>query len=222
MYEVLLMALLAENERLNGRLESVAPSNPHTVFVAPKPVGTKAPVAASAAASVAPAAVSEVLVTPPVVHKPLETWSVGVKGKGVPADQVVEKMVTENGPTLGVRVHEIKPTRCGRAVIKTKVGLEVSVSQKLVPRVVVQRVHSELSVDEFMEELYAMNFRHKMSPQEFKKSVHLVSAPWKSTSGAVNVVLERGPQISARSETSKILLDMLSRRSLYKISKVGL
>ncbi|KAI8115012.1 putative 50 kDa protein in type I retrotransposable element R1DM [Lucilia cuprina] len=199
-YEVLLMTLLRRT------------SDGHAVFVAPKPVGAKA------ATSVAPAAVSEVLVTPPVVRKPVETWSVVVKGKGVPADQVVEKVVTEVGPTLGVRVHEIKPTRGGGAVIRTpsvaerekvaanakfaEVGLEVSVSQKLGPRVVVQRVHSELSVDEFMEELYAMNFRHKMSPQEFKRSVRLVSAPWKTTSGVINVVLE------GCEEAMQLLLDV--------------
>ncbi|KNC30011.1 hypothetical protein FF38_06108 [Lucilia cuprina] len=36
-----------ENERLKGRLESAVPGDGHAVFVAPKPVGAKAPIAAS-------------------------------------------------------------------------------------------------------------------------------------------------------------------------------
>lgn len=195
-YEVLLMTLLAENERLKGRLEASG-SVAAPVFAVPK-----VPVKVAAAA---PAPIVEV--PPPVVPKPVETWSVVVKGgKGVAEEKVVEKVVNEVGPTMGVRVHEIRPIRGGGAVIRTpslaereklaanekfkEVGLEVSVNQKLGPKVVVQRVHAEITPDEFMRELYALNFEHKMTPEAFKKSVRLVSAPWKTTGGPVNVVLE--------------------------------
>ncbi|KAI8115016.1 putative 50 kDa protein in type I retrotransposable element R1DM [Lucilia cuprina] len=89
------------------------------------------------------------------------------------------------------------PTRGGGAVIRTP-----SVAEREKVAANAKRVHSELSVDEFMEELYATNFRHKMSPQEFKRSVRLVSAPWKTTSGVVNVVLE------GCEEAMQLLLDL--------------
>ncbi|MHC5848277.1 hypothetical protein ACYT7O_10935, partial [Streptococcus pyogenes] len=55
----------------------------------------------------------------------------------------------------------------------------------------VQGVHSEISVDEFMTELFELNLKEKMTLEEFRKGVKLVSRPWKSEADvAVNVVLE--------------------------------
>ncbi|KAI8115035.1 putative 50 kDa protein in type I retrotransposable element R1DM [Lucilia cuprina] len=123
--------------------------------------------------------------------KPVETWSVVVKGKkGVTSKEVVEKVVKEVGPTLGVRVHELRSLRrSDGAVIRTpsaaerekvvanvkfgEVGLEVSVSNKMGPKLVVQRVHPEITPDEFMGELYDLNFRRMMTPEELKRSVRL-------------------------------------------------
>ena len=43
-----------------------------------------------------------------------------MKGKkGVTSKEVVEKVVKEVGPTLGVRVHEVRPTRDTGAAIRT-------------------------------------------------------------------------------------------------------
>ncbi|KAI8126848.1 putative 50 kDa protein in type I retrotransposable element R1DM [Lucilia cuprina] len=112
-----------------------------------------------------------------------------------------------NGPTLGVSVHELWPLRrSDAAVIRTpsvaerdkvaanenfgEVGLELSVNDKLGPKVVVQRAHPEITPDEFMGELYDLNFRRRMTPEEFKRSVRLVCNPWNSTGGPVSVILE--------------------------------
>lgn len=144
----------------------------------------------------------------PIIPKPVETWSVIVKGKqgDIPGD-VVGKVRKEVGPTLGVRVHAIKPIKSGGAVIRTpsvaerqkivanekfaEVGLEVSVKDKVGPRIVVQKVDSEISSEEFIEELYEKNLRICMNRSKFESSVVLVTKPWKAdSSGTRDVVLE--------------------------------
>lgn len=200
-FELLLMRLVAENERLKGRLE-VFESGAHAVAAAPLPV----PLAPAVRAT--PATVPVVPAVAAPVVKPVETWSVVVRGKGgASSKEVVQKVEKEVGPTLGVRVHGIRPMRDGGAVIRTpsvaerekiaanskfaEVGLEVAVNDKLGPRVVVQRVHAEISVDDFMGDLYEMNLRGICTDEVFKKSVRLVSSPWKVEPDVnVNVVLE--------------------------------
>ncbi|KAL7723088.1 hypothetical protein ACLKA6_008396, partial [Drosophila palustris] len=99
----------------------------------------------------------------PEIPRPVETWSLVVRSKtaGKTAKDVVEQVVKEVGPTLGVRVHEVKPLRDGGAIIRTpsvaerkkivenakfsEVGLEVSVNEKLGPKVVIQGVHMQVS-----------------------------------------------------------------------------
>lgn len=202
-YEELLMGLMLENERLRGRAEAGG------VAVA----GMAGPIRSMSAVPVAPALVSASAVTAPaapaVIPKPVETWSVVVKGgKGATSSEVVDKVVTEVGPTLGVRVHDLRPMRGGGAVLRTpsvaerekvaanakfkEVGLEVSVSDKLGPRVIVQRVHPEISPDEFMGDLYEMNLKEVMSMDEYRRTVRLVTAPWRPTGGPINVILEGG------------------------------
>lgn len=199
-YESLLMRLIAENERLKGRLEASAP-------VAIPMVGTSAVVAGAVKSATGRAGATAVAMdAPPVVPKPVETWSVVVRGKGVSSEDVVKKVVGEVGPSLGVRVHGVRPIKNGGAVIRTpslaerekiaanmkfaEVGLEVSVNDRLGPRVVVQRVHMEIATDDFMSELYEMNLKDSISFDVFKKSVRLVSSPWKQSDGYTNVVLE--------------------------------
>ena len=202
-YEALLMKLVAENERLKGRLDVLdGGSFGSGVGAARVQAMRLAPAVPVAAAVPALTAVPAVPVT-----KPVETWSVMVKGKGgATSKEIVEKVEKVVGPTLGVRVHDIRPMRDGGAVIRTpsvaerqkiaanskfaEVGLEVAVRDKLGPRVVVQRVHAEISTDEFMGDLYGMNLKETMSQESFAKSVRLVSSPWKSANDHVNVVLE--------------------------------
>lgn len=64
-------------------------------------------------------------------------------------------------------------------------GLDVSVSRKLGPRIIVQQEGD----DEFMEELFRVNLR-EFSPEFKKTDVRMVSS-WKvATDGRANVVLE--------------------------------
>ena len=101
--------------------------------------------------------------------------------------EVVNNVVEQVGPTLGVRVHDVKPLHSGGAFIRTlsvverqkiamnnkleEVDLEVSVNDKLGPRVVIRRDNSEISPDDFMSELFEMNLKDKMSEDGFKKAV---------------------------------------------------
>lgn len=216
-FESLLMRLVAENERLRGRLD--------VYEVGGVGGGGAGPAVAYQAASMPPAVglprrtQVQTPVVPTTMPKPVETWSVVVKGKkGVTSKEVVEKVNTEVGPTLGVRVHELRPLRDGGAVIRTpsvaerekvaanrkfeEVGLEVSIKDKLGPKVVVQKVQPEITPDVFMEELFAHNFEEKMTPDQFRKSVRLVTSSWNPKGGPVSVVLE------GSSEAMQHLLDV--------------
>ena len=213
-YEALLMRLVAENERLRGRLDvyEAAGGGAGSAVVHQT---TNMPPAVMVPRRVQAQTSAQPIATP----KPVETWSVVVKGKkGATSKEVVEKVVTEVGPTLGVRVHELRPLRDGGAVIRTpsvaerekiaantkfgEVGLEVSVKDKLGPKVVVQRVEPEITQDVFMEELYTWNFKCMMTPDQFRKSVRLVTGAWNPKGGRVNVVLE------GSSEAMQHLLDV--------------
>lgn len=196
-YEQVVMMLVAENERLRGRLDMhrVIGGSPNATFEVPKvsPSGSQA--------TVAP--------VPPLVKKPVETWSLVVKSKNATAGpkEVASKVVEQVGPALtGVRVHEVKSTRDGRAVIRTpsvaerdriagnpkfgEVGLDVEVNDRLGAEVNVRGVHSEITPDEFMSDLYELNLKEVMSPAAFKKGVRIASRPWKSGDGEITVVLE--------------------------------
>ncbi|KAI8126847.1 putative 50 kDa protein in type I retrotransposable element R1DM [Lucilia cuprina] len=185
-FEALVFNLMAENEKLNGRQE-VLEAVQCTFKVSAVPAVVSRSASASRSVPAVPANTAAVA-TAANLPKPMETWSVVVKGKkGVTSKEVVEKVVKEVGPTLGVRVHELRPLRrSDGAVIRTtsvaerdkvaasekfgEVGLELSVNDKLGPKVVVQRAHPEITPDEFMGELYDLNFRRRMTPEEFKRS----------------------------------------------------
>lgn len=200
-YEAQLFGLMAENERLRGKMEVLeARGGAAPAAMMPPP----APVVAS---TVAKTAASRI---PKVLAEPVGTWAVVARGgSGTTSAEVMKKVEQEVGPTLGVRVHEMRPLkRTSGVVLRTRsvaerqkvaentkfkeVGLEVTVRDKLGPRVTVRRVDPEFTPDEFMQELYNMNFKDElgMTMEEFKRSVRLVSEGWKREGGPVNVVLE--------------------------------
>jgi hypothetical protein len=131
-----------------------------------------------------------------------------VRGKnaGTSAKDVAEKVMKEVGPSLGVRVHEVKPLRDGGVIIRTpslaereklttndkfaEVGLSVAVNEGPKPRAVVQGLHKHISCDDFIAELYAHNLKDKMTQEEFKSDLRVVTKPWEADDGVVNVVLE--------------------------------
>lgn len=181
--------LVAQAERLRGRIEVLEKCGGYNKNAVP---------------SVVSDSVSSVAAT-----KPVETWSLVVRSKDKTAspNEIVTKVVNEVAPSLGVRVHDVKPIRGGGAVLRTptvqertkaancpmfkECGLSVSVNEKLGARIIVKGVPSAICVDEFMSDLYELNLKEKVKPDAFKKSIRLVSKPWSSDSGAeVNVVLE--------------------------------
>lgn len=226
-FEGLLVDSLLANERLRGRIDALeglsakgrvisAPAVVSPVLSDDKclsvrsagnvPAARNVPVARNAPVA-KPVSASSSVPVPMALPRPVETWSMVVKGgKGVSSQEVERKVKAEVGPTLGVRVHDIFPIRDGGVVIRTpsmaerekavanakfgELGLEVIVRDKLGPRVVVQKVPSEITVDEFMKDLFELNFSAMMCFDDFKKTVRLVSSPWKSDDRSVSVVLE--------------------------------
>lgn len=193
-YEALIVLLLAQNERLRGRLDVISKSPNNTPFRAPA-----APIAQRLA--LAPGNVQQVVdqttfpvLQKPIIQKPEDTWALVVKGgKGLSAKDLVEKVVTEVGPTLRERVHAIKPLRSGGVVIRTpsaaerekivsnkkfaEAGLTVSVPDSTAKRVVVKAVDSKISYDEFMGDLFEKNLSTSLTLEDFKASVRIVSQP---------------------------------------------
>lgn len=216
-FEELLVESMLAREHLKGQVEALekgSRDNPSPVVVSPsvnKVVSEASSGSLSTSLPVSVAVSRPSVSVPKVLPKPVETWSVVVRGKkGDSGKEVVKKVQSEVGPSLGVRVHDIFPLKNGGAVIRTpsvaerqkvaanakfgEVGLEVSVRDKLGPRVVVQGLPSEVPVEEFMTDLYSLNFERMMSLDEFKGSVRMVSTPWQAKDGVVSVVLEGSTQ----------------------------
>lgn len=204
-YEELIFSLIAENERLKGSLEAgrLEVGRSATSSYA-QVLGGKQKAVPLLPQQGRPGAV---LLAPPL-SKPVNTWSVVVRGKntGTSAKDVADKVMKEVRPSLGVRVHEVKPLRDGGVIIRTpslaereklttnekfaEVGLSVAVNEKPKPRAVVQGLNKRISCDNFMAELYTHNLKDKMTHEEFKSNFRVVTKPWEADDGVVNVVLE--------------------------------
>ncbi|GBP92383.1 Uncharacterized 50 kDa protein in type I retrotransposable element R1DM [Eumeta japonica] len=181
-YEGLLIELMGEVEHLKGRLECA----PATVVAAP----VVAPTTVRRSAVTKPETTSAVAFPSLPGPKPVETWSVVVKSKSGKSAKEVEGAIIRT-PSVAERRKVVANTKFA------EVGLEVEVSDRLGPKVVVQRVHKALSVDEFMGELHSLNFR-EMDEAQFRRSVRMLSAPWKveAGDGTVNVMLECTPRVA--------------------------
>lgn len=197
------MRTIVKNERLRGKIEVY---DGMAARGGVRPVSGTSMVAVSQVPSVVPAAApvdGQVGLSVPVqsapVVTPVETWSVVVRGKkGISSREVMKKVLEKVGSTLKVRDDEVKETSDGGAVIHTP---SIAEQQRIAENtkfadvgleVVVQRVHAEISTDEFMQELYEMNFVGELSPESFKKIVRLTSSPWKAggADSKLNVILE--------------------------------
>lgn len=152
------MTAIAENARLRGQVEVLRGQNGEA-----SPRGV-APVLAESVAMPAPS-VPTPLVSASVAAKPVHTWAAVVESRTAESSEdVVKKVLNEVGPSLGVRVHELKALKKG-AILRTpslaerdqvvknarfsQVGLSVSANKELGPRVVVQGFIPQ-SPDEFM------------------------------------------------------------------------
>nr|AMS38360.1 hypothetical protein [Bactrocera tryoni] len=223
-YEALLMTVITENAHLRGQVDALRGScGGHSSTPSRSMPAPSAPMPAP------PAPVLDAIT--PVTPKPVETWSVVVRSKGpaTSSKEVIKKVVKEVGPSLGVRVHEVRPIKGGGAVIRTpsvlerervannkkfeEVGLDVSVNRKLGRRVVVQGVHTEIPHEEFMEDLLRLNLKD-FSPASQRTDVRMVSRPWKvAADGSTNVVLEGTDKLmSALLETGRCYIKWFSFR----------
>lgn len=120
---------------------------------------------------------------------------------------IAQKVVKEVGPSLGVKVQEMKPLRKTGVILRTtteadrmslvknqtfqKAGLEVN-SLKRKHKAVILGVHSGISCDKFVKNVYEGNFKEKFSEDSFCKEFKIMSKPWQETEkfSVVNVVVE--------------------------------
>ncbi|CAD7002197.1 unnamed protein product [Ceratitis capitata] len=218
-YQELLMSIVAENSNLRGQIEGLqkrptvsAPAAPVRLAV---PTVQRPPLKTAA----------------PTLPKPVETWACIAKSAcpGASSEEVVKKVVNEVRHKLGVRIHEIKPTRNGGAIIRTptalerekvlkstrfkEVGLNVTFSQKSGTRVVVQAVDKQIEPQEFMNELLNKNFDG--DKLECPRDIRMITKGWKTeTDGTINVILEgEDKYMSALLERGRCYVKWLS----YKV-----
>ena len=192
--EKLLIKVIRESERLKGENE----------VLRQRPAVPAAPAVAASVGVVPPVAA-------PRLRKPVETWSAVVRSKDeATTEEVMKKVLKEVAPSLGVRVHEIRPIKNGGAVIRTpsvaerekvvknaafkEAGLEVVANKPKGVKVAIHKVERDVATEQFMKELHSVNFEKTCSFEEFKKEVRLVSKPWTVSAGneTLTVIIE-GP-----------------------------
>lgn len=95
-----------------------------------------------------------------------------------------------------------------------EVGLKVQPNKSQRPKVQVFDVDTGILPEEFMEELYANNFKEEFSPVAFKKAVHLATKPWSVTDGErVNLTLEVDEKaLNVLEQTGRVYIKWFSYR----------
>mgnify|MGYP004577305863 CR=1 FL=1 len=126
------------------------------------------------------------------VAKPIETWSAIIKGnKGETSDEIIKKINTSVGPTLGVRVHDIKKIKSGGAIIRTpsleeckkivsnkkfiEEGLNVEFNKKKAPKIKILNVDSSVTKEDLLSGMHYYIFRNKMEKEVFVKNIKIIS-----------------------------------------------
>ena len=132
------------------------------------------------------------LPTLPVI-KPVETWSAIIKGsKDETSEDIIKKIDTCVGPTLGVRVHDLKKIKSGGAIIRTpsleeckkivnnkkfaEVGLKVDFNKKKNPKIKIINVDSSVTKEEMLSEIYNYMFKNKMEKDQFIKNINIITS----------------------------------------------
>ena len=144
--------------------------------------------------------------------KPVHTWSAVVKSKDgkESSEAIINKLNKEIGPTLDVRVHEVKPIKSGGAVVRTPslaeckkivnnpkfvdCGLSVEMNKKLGTKLKILGVETVISPEEFMDECYLRNFKNFMDKETFCSKIRLVTKPWTKGPGGTMVVTIEGSE----------------------------
>lgn len=156
------------------------------------PVGTSAPSVPSYSSVVGTNPAARASFSAPN-KPPVQTYSVVVKPKdsSVSSKSVVEKVLKEVAPALGVRIHDVKPLKAGGAVLRTPTvserrkvvenskfeaaGLDVSVRDKLGPRIILTNVDGSISKDQLFADLHELNLKDAgMSVDHVRKSARIV------------------------------------------------
>ena len=196
-YEELLIGLAGTLERHRGRGDSAVGASEaveKTVRSLGVPVGIRVQERPSFAQVASAATVSggvggKIQVEKPDIEpaKPVETWSLVVKGKqGESVGALRKKVVEELVPAVGVRVHTVRPGKQGGILVRTpsvaerdaflghkkleEVGLLAEAARG--KSLVVQRVEKRISPEEFLGELHKLNLC-KFTKQEFEEEVSL-------------------------------------------------
>ena len=124
------------------------------------------------------------------------------KDKDTKPEEIVEKVVKEVGPTLNVRVHNVRPMKSGGAVLRTPSVAEINnvvANPKFQEAglTVEKNADRQLSVDEFMEGLVELNLKEQVSPAVIKR-VRLASRPWTAESCQQMVVIEQPEEAASK------------------------
>lgn len=217
-YESLILRLVAENEKLKGRLEATKVTGVKAPVVATrqsKEVGTSLGVPLGIDVSKRPSfaqvesankAAATIVAQPvkKVVPKPKETWSVIVTGaKDETSSEVKKKVCVDVGPALGVRIDKIKPNNDGSVtvscpssaerdkVLSNKRFQEIGLkaqAKSSLKRLTVFNLEKLVSKTEFLKELRDYNLDF-LTEEEFGREVRLLSE-WKVEAGTTNLTLE--------------------------------
>ena len=150
-------------------------------------------------------------VTP--VVKPVETWSAVIRSKqGESSEEILNKINTKVGPTLGVRVHDLKKIKSGGAIIRTpsleeckrvvsnkkfeEVGLTVDFNQQKKPKMKILSVDSSVTKEEMLSGIYSFySEKFKMGKEEFLKNINIITNWEPEPYRTLTVVIEATEEI---------------------------
>lgn len=227
-YESLILQLVAENERLRVKSENTAKKvvSVKAPIPAPRqkiprigslgvPLGLNSASRPSYAQVMSTASVPKTLmITPPkVAEKPRETWSVRVTSTVEEhADSIRKKIVEQVGPSLGVRVHTVQPSKKGGVIIRTptleernriiknekfkEVGLVIEKESGLGRKLSVFRAERRISPKDFIRELHRNHF-DSINIDDFLSEIR-IQKEWQVEEGTVNFTLECSDRVATR------------------------
>ena len=206
--ETQMVRMIAENERLLGRLDECERQLKNREFV--RPTGTFASaVRGNVSGGVSVSGSKMVAGMKDRVKE--KTYAVVIRanedGSSMTSDQIKDRVMNGVSDSLNVRVNAVRKTRSGGLAVETAseaelkalkeckkfdvLGLKVESPRKIGPKVVMFDVENDMTNESLMNELYDRNLRRmKVSEDEFRQRVRVVSRTNRKGVNVGNVVVE--------------------------------